>query len=311
MNILIVGTGVIGTLYGCALSEKHNIHHFVRKEKLDFFDYKEITYDLIDERKEKKHQNTCGSYTYHCVAEANNSYDLVIVPVKTYQLKNVLHTLIQQVPDASCLLFTFDWNSTEDIDGILGRSQYIWGYAGGGGTLRDALLWANLGNDIMLGAVYNEQQPLLGNVAELFKSCGIIAEIADNPLHWLWIHNAGTAPLGAALAKYRNIDQLLKDKKLVNISFRAMRECYKLCEKRGVDLKKYGDVKMISMPLFLLYPIFKLNFTKNPVMKRYTAHAIDSIDEMVLNFNEIYHMGLEMGIDMPNMRILMEIVSTL
>ena len=310
MNILVFGTGVIGTIYGYALSEKHTVSHFIRKEKLDLFDNKEITYDLIDERKEKKHQNTNGSYTYHCVVEANNSYDLIIVPVKTYQLKSVLNTLIQQAPDANYLLFTLDWNSTEDIECILGRSQYIWGYAGGGGTFRDNLLWANLGNDIMLGAAYIEQQPLLGRTAELFKSCGIIAEVADNPLHWLWVHNAGTAPLGAALAKHRNIEQLLNDKKLVNISFQAMRECYKLCEKRGVDLKKYREVKMISMPLFLLYPIFKLNFAKNPVMKRYTAHATDSIDEMVWNFNEIYQMGLDLGVEMPNMRILKEVTGT-
>lgn len=310
MNILIVGTGVIGTLYGCALSEKHTVSHFVRKEKLDLFNQKNITFDLIDERKDKKHQNTNGSYTYHCVTEANNNYDLIIVPVKTFQLKNVLNTLIQQAPDVNYLLFTLDWNSTEEIENILKKKQYIWGYAGGGGTFRDNLLWANLGKDIMLGAAYNEQQPLLVKTMELFKSCGIIAEIADNPLHWLWIHNAGTAPLGAALVKYCNINQLLSDKNLVKISFKGMRECYKLCEIRGVDLKKYAEVKMISMPLLLLYPLFKLNFTKNPVMKRYTAHATDSINEMVANFNEMYQMGLKLNVDMPNMRFLSQVIGS-
>ena len=308
MNILIIGTGVIGTLYGCALAEKHTVSHFVRREKLDLFNKKEITYDIIDERKDKKHQNTYGSYTYRCVTEADNSYDLIIVPVKTYQLKDVLKTLILQAPDTKYLLFTLDWNSTEDIDGILKKNQYIWGYAGGGGTFRENLLWANIGKDIMLGAVYKEQHSLLNEVTEAFKQCGIIPEIADKPLHWLWIHNAGTAPLGAALVKHRNMDQLLKDKKLVNISFLAMRECYQLCAKRGVDLKKYAEVKMISTPLFLLYPMFKFNFTKNPVMKRYTAHALDSVDEMVQNFTEMYQMGLEMGFNMPNMRILTELL---
>jgi 2-dehydropantoate 2-reductase len=308
MNILIVGTGVIGTLYGCALSEKHTISHFVRKEKLNLLDNKKITFDLIDERKDKKNRNTNGSYTYHCVTEANSSYDLIMVPVKTNQLKNVLNTLIQQAPDVNYLLFTLDWNSTEYIEGILNKKQYIWGYAGGGGTIKDKLLWANLGNDIMLGAAYIEQKPLLERTSELFKSCGIIPEIADNPLHWLWIHNAGTAPFGVALAKNNDMNQFLNDRELVNISFLAMRECYQLCKKRGVDLKKYAEVKMISMPLFILYPLFKRNFTKNPVMKRYTAHAIDSINEMVLNFNEMYQMGLNLNADMPNMRILLQII---
>ncbi|CDI50686.1 ketopantoate reductase family protein [Clostridium tetani] len=119
MNILIVGTGVIGTIYGCALSEKHNVSHFVRKEKLYLLDNKEITYDLIDERKVKKQQNMIGNYTYRCVVEADNHYDMIIVPVKTYQLKDVLSMLIQQAPNANYLLFTLDWNSTENIEGIL------------------------------------------------------------------------------------------------------------------------------------------------------------------------------------------------
>ncbi len=309
MNILIVGTGVIGTLYGCALSEQHNVTHFVRKEKLNIFNEKEITYDFIDERNDKKHRNTSGNYTYHCVTEASNSYDLIIVPVKTHQLKEALCTLIKQAPNANYLLFTLDWNTSSELDNILSKKQYIMGYSGGGGTFREDLLWANLGNDIMLGAVHQEQQPLLDNVSELFKSCRIVAEIANNPVHWLWIHNVGSAPFGAALAKDNNMGMLLKDKALVKTSFRAMRECYKICEKRGVNLKQYGEAKMmISLPLFLLCTIFRYNFTKNPVMQRYTAHAIVSIDEMVQNFKEIFETGSSLGVDLPNMKALMGII---
>jgi ketopantoate reductase len=310
MNILIVGTGVIGSLYGCALSQKHNVFHFVRQEKLALFNQKKISFDFIDERQDKKHQNTTGSYTYRCVADAKGNYDLIIVPVKTFQLMEVLGTLTTQAPGANYLLMTLDWNMSAEYDKILGKSHYILGYAGGGGTFRDNQLWANLGNDVMLGAVYQEQQQLLNSATEMFKSCGIIPNIAENPLHWLWVHNVGSAPLGAALAKYRDMNRLLQDKRLVKKSFIAMRECYKICEKRGVDLKKYDEVKMMSFPLFLLVPMFKLNFTKNPVMQRYTAHAVDSIDEMVQNFKEIYSTGSSLGIDMPNMQFLMEIVSS-
>lgn len=310
MNVLIVGTGVIGSLYGCALSPKHQVFHYVRQEKLALLNKHEITFDFIDERQDKKHQNTTGSYTYHCVADVNDHYDLIIVPVKTIQLTEVLSTLAAQAPNANYLLMTLDWNMSSEYDNILGKDQYVVGYAGGGGTFRENQLWANLGDDIMLGAVYQEQQPLLYKVSELFKSCGIIPQIEENPLHWLWVHNVGSAPLGAALAKYRDIHTLLSDKRLIKTSFKAMRECYKICEKRGVNLKKYGEVKMMSLPLFIVYPMFRLNFTKNPVMQRYTAHAVDSIDEMVQNFKEIFETGLELGINMPNMQFLMNIVSS-
>ncbi|MVB11444.1 Ketopantoate reductase PanE/ApbA [Caprobacter fermentans] len=309
MNVLIVGTGVIGALYGCALSQKHHVVHYVRQEKLTLLDQKEITFDFIDERQDKKHQNTNGSYTYHCVANASDNYDLIIVPVKTFQLAEALRTLTAQAPNANYLLMTLDWNMSGEFDKILGKSHYVLGYAGGGGTFRGNQLWANLGNDVMLGAVYQEQQPLLNSVNEMFKSCGIIPNIEANPLHWLWVHNVGSAPLGAALAKYHDMSRLLNDKRLIKISFKAMRECYKICEKRGVDLKKYDEVKMMSIPLFVLCPMFRLNFTKNPAMQRYTAHAVDSIDEMVQNFKEIFATGSSLDVDMPNMRFLMKLVS--
>ena len=192
---------------------------------------------------------------------------------------------------------------------MLGKSHYVLGYAGGGGTFRGNQLWANLGNDIMLGALCPEQQPLLNSVTETFQSCGIIPNIEANPLHWLWVHNVGSAPLGVALAKYRNMDRLLKDKKLLKLSFQAMRECYQICEKRGVNLKEYGEVKMMSIPLFILCPMFCINLTKNPVMQRYTAHAVDSMDEMVQNFKEIFETGRSFGITMPAMQSLAELVS--
>jgi len=309
INILIVGTGVIGTLYGCALSEKHNVFHFVRKGKIDSYNEKRISYDFIDERNDKHHQNTTGRYIYHCITEIHKDYDLIIVPVKSYQLQEALHTLIQQSPNSNYLLFTLDWDSRGMIDSILNKKQYIMGYAGGGGTFNGDLLWANLGNDLMLGAVYPEQIPLLQFVTDLFKDCCINPQIAENPFHWLWIHNVGSAPLGVALTKYKDMPCLLNDKSLVKTSFRAIRECYKICEKRGVNLKDYDEVSMMSLPLFLLYPLFKRNFTKNPIMKRYSAHAVDAIDEMVNNFKAIYETGSALGVDMPNMKVLMDIIS--
>jgi ketopantoate reductase len=309
MKILIVGTGVIGSLYGCALAEKHDVFHYVRQEKLKTLDQKKITFDFIDERQEKKHQNTAGSYTYRCVADAQDNYDLILVPVKTYQLIEVLRTLTAQAPNANYLLMTLDWNMSGKYSKMLGKSHYVLGYAGGGGTFRGNQLWANLGNDIMLGALCPEQQPLLDSVTEMFQSCGIIPSIEANPLHWLWVHNVGSAPLGAALAKYSDMDRLLQDKKLLKISFQAMRECYQICEKRGVNLKEYGEVKMMSIPLFILCPMFRMNFTRNPVMQRYTAHAVDSIDEMVQNFKEIFETGRSLGVTMPAMQSLAELVS--
>lgn len=308
MKVLMVGAGVIGTLYGSVLAKKHQVVHLVREEKLDKLNEKRITYDIIDERKDKKHQKTEGSYTYHCTAKADDSYDLIMVPVKTIQLMEVLRMIVSQAPSAKYLLFTLDWHFSDEIERLLKKDQYVMGYAGGGGTFKGELLWANVGADIMLGAVHKEQQALLESVVSLFKSCDIIPEVQKNPLHWLWVHNAGAAPFGAALAKYNSMPEFLRDKALLKTTLKATRECYAVCEKRGVDLKQFWEPKMFRLPIGILYHMFKYNFEKNPIMQRYTAHAVSSIDEMTENFLDIFKTGEELGISMPSMQRLKEII---
>ncbi|OOM82295.1 2-dehydropantoate 2-reductase [Clostridium puniceum] len=308
MKILIVGTGVIGTLYGHALSKYHEVIHFVREDKLKIMNERNILYDIIDEREKEENMYTTGEYTYKCISRVDCDYDLIIVPVNTYQLKNILETLIKQTPNANYLLFTLNWSGTDKIDKLLKKEQYIMGYAGGGGTFKGNLLWGNVGNDVMLGAVYEEQKPLLDNAIEMFKTCGIIPEIPSNVLHWLWIHNVGASPIGVGLSKYNDIIRYLEDEELVETCFKAMNECYNLCEKRGVDLSQYPEVEMFKMSFSNLYPMFKKNFEENSIMQRYTAHALLAIDEMNDNFKQMFELGKEIGIDMTNMKELMKLL---
>jgi len=170
------------------------------------------------------------------------------------------------------------------------------------------LLWGNIGKDIMLGTIHPEQKEILESTDKLFRECGIIPEVPSQVRHWLWMHNVGTAPFGAALAKYRDMTKYLDDKELVKTTFRACRECCTICRARGVKLKQFPESKMYNFPLFLLYPMFKKNFTKNPVMQRYTAHAVNDIDEMSMNFEEMYHTGLNLKIQMPNMTALHDVL---
>jgi ketopantoate reductase len=309
MKVLIVGTGVVGTIYGKVLAEKNEVRHYVRPEKLAATDGRQIPFDLIDERRGRKDRNTTGTYTYNCAAQADDSYDIIMVPVQTQQLAGVLKTLKKQAPNADYLLFTLNWNGAEETERHLDRGQYILGYSGGGGTFKGGLLWANVGRDVMLGTAYPEQAELLKKTDAMFRECGIIPEIPNDPYHWLWMHNIATAPFGAALEKHMDIDRLMADKKLVKTSFKAMRECCAICEKRGVNLKEFAEAGMYNLPLSLICFMFRMNFRRNPAMKRYTAHAIDCLKEMKHNFSQIFDSGLAFGVDMPAMRQLRALIN--
>ncbi|SMD41253.1 2-dehydropantoate 2-reductase N-terminal domain-containing protein [Bacillus sp. JKS001846] len=308
MKILMVGTGVIGTLYAHALSKHHEITHFVRENKFNLMNKRTISYDVIDERENEENMYTIGEYTYKCVVSVECDYDLIIVPVNSCKLYEVLEILIKQAPNANYLLFTLNWDGTNEIDSMFKKEQYIMGYPGGGGTFKGNLLWGNIGQDVKLGAIYEEQKPLLNKMIKMFEECAIIPEIPTNILHALWMHNVGSGPIGVGLSKYNDIEKYLKDEKLVETCFKAMSECYSLCEKRGVNLSEFPEVEMYNMPFSALYPMFKNNFEENPIVQRFTAHALLAMDEMKDNFKKMLQLGDKMGIPMPNMHKLNNLI---
>lgn len=305
LKILIIGTGVIGTLYAIALSEYNQIHHYVRKNKFNEWDNKTIIYDILDERRKKNEWNIHGTYTFQCVDKVSEWYDLVIVPVNSYQLTNILNEINLQAPSIKYLLMTLNWKGSSDIDKIIKPEQYIMGYAGGGGTYKNNqnILWGNIGSDVMLGNIFEVQSELLQEVNSLFLSSGIKPEIPFNIIHAIWLHNISTAPFGVALTKYNNIYKTVEDKDLIRVCFNAMKECYQICSKRGVELKRFPETKMYSLPFWILYPLFKRNLNRE-VTQRYTAHALLALDEMKCNFIEMLETAKELNVQTPNMKIL-------
>jgi 2-dehydropantoate 2-reductase len=85
MKTLVVGTGIIGVLYGWALAQSGvDVTHFVRKGKKDLFkDWVDL--DLLDERKGHPKYNKT-KYALKCTEEISptDGYELIIVPVNMH-----------------------------------------------------------------------------------------------------------------------------------------------------------------------------------------------------------------------------------
>lgn len=305
MKIAIVGTGVIGTIYGWALAKENEVYHIVYKNKFDKYNGRNIKMDIIDERNDEMHQNIISDYTYKCAQHITQKYDLIIVPVTAMKLIDAVKNLKEKSKDSRFLIMSSNWNGFSEIDRIVDKDKYVIGYAGGGGTFKEEngqnTLWGNIGNDIMLGTIYDCQKNLFNDIYALFKRIGIKPNVPDNIMHTLWMHNIDSAILGCALTKYADINQLIYDKEMIKLCFGAMNESYNICAKRGVNLEKYPETNIYKMPLEKLYPMFKNNILNNPVVRRYTAHAKKASDEMVYNFKLIYKSGKDLKMSMKSM----------
>lgn len=305
MKTLIVGTGVIGVVYGWALTEAGvDVTHFVRKGKSEKFK-DGVMLDLLDERKGHPRKNIV-KYALQCVEDVSPSdgYEFIIVPTNSYQTKEVVKTLAPVSGNAIFFIFAANWEGADFIDRLLPRERYLMGYPDGGGTVRDGAYWTNLGGEVHLGEVDGKPTDKLEKVKSLFARADIQPDVQDNILHWLWLHNAMSIGIWAGFAKYRDVKTFLKDKDLLRACYASTKELLELCKRRGVDLKKYPETGTFNLPVWAFIPLFRLLYTYNQAMQRFTAHAADSLQEARENYNNIMQTANELSFEMPNLKAL-------
>ena len=233
-KVLIVGAGIIGTIYGWALKAAGvDVIHLVRKGKVTNYEGG-VPIDILDERKGfTKHNKT--TYPIETIDRINPevTFDLVIVPTNWCQTQDALKSVAPKCPNSFFYILTSNWTGTQTFDVLLNKSQYILGYPDGGGTNRDGTYWTNIGPEIHIATPTEENKQGFDAVKTVFDTAHIKLDVQENMLHWLWVHNAGSIPMMAALQKYKNIKESLADKNLLKKSFLATRECLALCEKRA------------------------------------------------------------------------------
>lgn len=306
MRILIVGAGVIGTIYGWTFSEAgHDVTHFVRPGKSAQFGAG-IPIDMLDNRKGYKKQFV-SRYNLKATETLalSDGFDLVIVPTKPYQLEEALRQIVPKTGLADYLLLTQNWHGTAKIDAILPQSRYIYGDAKAGGTFKDDTLIAAIFSSIDLGQGDGKQDDRLKKVATLFEGVGIKPTLHGNILHYIWVQYAINAGLWPALVRAGSLDALLRDRPTGDLGLQAVKECLNVVARRGVDLNKYPDTRMFYKTSSLMRKIaglmIILMFRFNKSVQRTSAHALADPLEIKTAYYDLLNTGRELGVAMPVM----------
>jgi 2-dehydropantoate 2-reductase len=184
-RILVIGAGVIGAIYGWALSQAgHKVTHLVRPGKAAAL-ADGLLVDMYDVR-QKPHNRTVTRYPLRAIESLANAgpYDLAIVPTKHYQLEVALRQIVPFTGDADYLLLTQNWNGAAAIDAILPPTHYILGDAKAGGTFKGQTLVATLAT-LDVGPVNSAPNACLARIVDLFESVGIETTVHDQMLPYL------------------------------------------------------------------------------------------------------------------------------
>ncbi len=282
MKVLIIGRGVVGTIYGWALSNAGiDVTHVVRKQVLPGTD----TLDLLDLRPGYP-KNARVTYAAKTVGQIGPSdgFDLVMVATKHYQAAEAIRQYLPGAPGATFLLFTANWDGMDEIDRLLPRSDILWGYAAAsGGPDAQGILVATVNPAVRIGMLEGSDPEKFRVVTELFQRAGFTLDIKSNIIEWLWVHhaiNAGT--IGIALWA-GGIAEATRSFKAVRLGPLATREALEVVAARGVDLEHYPDARrVLKMPTWLagLLFIFFVRFTEKGRRLLKASHFAYSPEEM-------------------------------
>lgn len=306
MRVLIVGAGIIGTIYGWAISEAgHDVTHFVRTGKAAGLN-NGIFMDVLDNRKEHKKQFV-GIYHIKVTEELNSSdvFELIIVPTKPYQLIKALEQIVPKLGNTDYLLLTQNWYGTEKIDDILVQSQYLFGDAKAGGTYINGTLVSTIFPSIDIGQINHRKDNCLTKAKTLFSSIDIKPIIQENILHYIWVQYAINAGLWPPLVRSGDLATLIRDRKNSNLCLFAVKECLNVVARRNVDLSKYSEAKLFSNTSFvariIVSFILRITFRFNKSIQRSSAHGLADPKEIKTAFYDLLNTGLELGVNMPIM----------
>jgi 2-dehydropantoate 2-reductase len=305
MRILIVGAGIVGAIYGWALSENGNhVIHLVRSGRGAAL-RDGVAVDVFDRRKGRK-RNYRGLYKLEVVEALSpaDSFELIIVPTKHYALAQTLEQIVPHEGAADFLLLTQNWSGTQVIDAILPRRRYVYGDAKAGGTVSGGKLFATL-SAIDIGSPEGEPTLLAKKAAALFASAGMQALLHSDMLHYLWIQYAITAGLWAALVKAGSFEAILNDRTAGSAAITAARECLEVVKARGVEISQYPEASPFLTNSALRRRMYAWAmawaFRHDEYTKRCSAHAFGDPIEVRTFYDDLIATGRDLGVSMPVM----------
>jgi len=306
MKILIIGAGIIGSIYGWAISRAgHDVIHFVRPGKAAQFT-NGIPIDMLDNRKGYDKQYI-GRYDIKVTETLSPSdgFELVIIPTKPYQVEVALKQVVPYIDKADYLLLTQNWNGTTAIDTILSQSSYLYGDAKAGGSFQNGTLISTIFPTIDLGQINSRKDNCTVKTVALFESIGVKPIVQDNILHYIWVQYAINAGLWPALVRAGGLGALLNDRRTGELSLFAVKECLDVVARRGVDLKKYPDAQMYSNTSFIARQVaglmLQVLFRYNKSVQRSSAHALADPQEIKISYYDLLNTGRELAVPMPTM----------
>lgn len=304
MKTLIVGMGNVGVMHGWMLSQAgFDITHVVRKGASGRF-AGGVKMDVLDMRGDAL-RNYQAVYQPKLVEDVSpaDGYELVIVATNHLQVTDAVRQYRHLAANSDFLLFAGNWKGPGEIDALIPRSRYLWGFSVASGARgKDGVLYANLQKTYRIGELDGSRSPRLEKIIKMFGQAGLAPDLKSNIIEWLWIHfatDAGVLGVALSLSGLPPKDAGLETWVLM---IRAVKDALAVLEKRGVKVGTYPDAKLFLLPdVEEAARKFRQIILGMPHYERTRTHSHfdTSPEEMRCLCLDVLETGEQLGVPMP------------
>jgi 2-dehydropantoate 2-reductase len=243
MRILVVGAGVIGSVYaGKLLEAGHEVVLLARGRRLSELG----AHGLVLEDAES------GRRTEVAVPSprepvAGDRYDLVLVSVRFEQLTGTLPILLGMSDDSDVLFVGNTIGRQADLVTALG-GRALFGFPAAGGVrdrwvVRYVLIRQQ---KTMLGEATGTSTPRVRRLQEVLDGAGFSTKISANIDGWMLGHAAFVVPIGALFRVGTDATRLAADPDTMGLMVRATREGFRVLVATG---NAFGCFPALADPL--------------------------------------------------------------
>ncbi|MDO4641091.1 MAG: 2-dehydropantoate 2-reductase N-terminal domain-containing protein [Neisseria sp.] len=305
MNILVVGLGTIGSIYGYVFQKSgHEVVHYLRKGSPKA-SIRELQVDLLDGRTEK--EGGQHSDSYHVKHGSAKYYDFIFVSVPSGGIASVLDSLEADGISGTLLFACGIWEDHSYVEKLVKGRPYILGYPVAGGNIVGNKLSCCLFDHFILereekAAISNYQE-----LARLFADCQIKLEQPYDMLEWIWLHMAINAGVISVMGKFGDVrdttaaaEMLMDSVHYLKEAVKAIRETSQIVASPGVNLKNYkNELLPYKLPTFISAPLMKRMFAKKVLTRKImTLHG--NTQDLLFVCKCLYDSGKENQVRAPN-----------
>lgn len=247
MNILVYGSGVIGSIFGGRLQASgHSVTMLARGNRLN--QLRQL--GLVIANTATSERNTAAVSVCERLAE-DAAFDLALVALRGNQVAAALPELAHQLRAPNVVFLCNTFRGPEAIIDALGRERVVLGYPGAGGRLIDGVVQYQLVpgavQPTMLGEVDGSVTPRLNQIETAFRGAGFAVEISNNMDAWLKSHAVLiSAAANALMAAGCDNLRLARTRDGLILTVRAVREGLRVLRANGVPIEP-ARLKLIEM----------------------------------------------------------------